>query len=333
MNHKSIIKFSLYLSFLVIGVLLSSCGGNSPGPSSTHWTQQANFPSGFFSLSDPTFVIGTKAYVMNVNHTFWEYDQTTNKWTQKKNFSVASDKDYAFAFSLGQKGYIGCGGEAVNTTDFWIYDPASDTWTKKTDFPGGKRYAARALIINGKAYVMSGEQSSTGYMQDVWEYDATGDQWAKKANMPALGRRDGIAFAIGDKGYFGSGYNGYQTDPILNDFWEYTPATDSWVKKKDFSGVARYTQVSFSVGTMGYMGTGFESAQPNAMQDFWQYNPATDTWTQLENIGKSIRYNAVSFVIGNTAYVGSGNDAADYDIITVNGYPAYSYYLYSYTPH
>ena len=151
--------------------------------------------------------------------------------------------------------------------------------------------------------------------------------------MPAVGRVDAVSFAIGDKGYLGSGYNGHESNPILNDFWEYTPATDAWVKKKDFSGTPRYTAIGFGIGTKGYMGTGFQSNQPNALADYWEYNPSTDSWRQLENIGKSVRYNAVAFVIGNTAYVGGGDDNDDYDLINTNGTYTYYDYLWSYTPH
>jgi hypothetical protein len=45
------------------------------------------------------------------------------------------------------------------------------------------------------------------------------------------------------------------------DFWEYDPATNTWKKKMDLgngtSDNYRYGAVGFSIGTKGYIGTGF----------------------------------------------------------------------------
>jgi N-acetylneuraminic acid mutarotase len=335
MYNNSLIRVCTSTVLVIMAVaLFVSCGSKNPGPGA-QWVRKSDFPSSGFEQA-PWFVIGTKAYLLDNAKTTWEYDQATDKWTSKSKLVSSTDKDQSFTFAINGKGYVGCGGGVIETQDFWIYDPTLDQWTQKTDFPGGKRYGAVAGVVNGKAYVISGYSyngSSGNYMQDVWQYDPTTDQWTQKANMPAAGRTDGASFAIGDKIYFGSGYNPTQLNVILNDFWEYTPATDTWVQKKDFVGTPRYTSVSFAIGSKGYMGTGFQSNQPNALSDFWEYNPSSDSWTQKAIVGKTPRYDAAGFAIGNTAYIGDGADTYDYDIVTnSSGYQSYSYYLWSYNP-
>ena len=48
---------------------------------------------------------------------FWEYDPSTNVWTQKADFGGGA-RSGAVGFSIGSKGYIGTGG----ANDFWEYD-------------------------------------------------------------------------------------------------------------------------------------------------------------------------------------------------------------------
>ena len=45
---------------------------------------------------------------------------------------------------------------------------------------------------------------------------------------------------------------------IMKDFWEYDPAANTWTQKADFVGVARISAVGFSIGSKGYIGTGYD---------------------------------------------------------------------------
>jgi len=79
---------------------------------------------------------------------------------------------------------------------------------------------------------------------------------------------------------------------------------DSWTKKGDFGGTERYGAVGFSIGTKGYLGTGWTTARVN---DFWEYDPSTDTWTQKADFGGIPRVFASGFSIGTKGYIGCGN--------------------------
>ncbi|HYV92086.1 MAG TPA: MopE-related protein [Chitinophagales bacterium] len=81
-------------------------------------------------------------------------------------------------------------------------------------------------------------------------------------------------------------------------------AQDTWAQKASFAGSARYGAVGFSIGTKGYIGTGFDF--DDFTNDFWEYDPATNAWTQKASFGGAARYAAVGFSIGTKGYIGAG---------------------------
>lgn len=80
-----------------------------------------------------------------------------------------------------------------------------------------------------------------------------------------------------------------------------------WTKKNDFGGLKRERAVGFSIGTMGFISCGVDTAEV-VLKDLWQYNAVFDSWTQKANLPGSKRRDAVAFVIGSKGYVGSGID-------------------------
>src|SRR5436190_5359444 len=86
-------------------------------------------------------------------------------------------------------------------------------------------------------------------------------------------------------------------------------AQDTWTQKADFGGTARTNAVAFSIGSKGYIGTGFD-ANFAFLKDFWEYDPATDSWTQKADFGGTARANAVAFSIGTKGYIGTGSEGS-----------------------
>jgi N-acetylneuraminic acid mutarotase len=85
-------------------------------------------------------------------------------------------------------------------------------------------------------------------------------------------------------------------------------AQDTWTQKADFGGRARQAAAGFSIGSKGYLGTGFDDG---FTKDFWEYDPAANTWTQKADFGGSGRYGAVGFSIGNKGYLGTGAESTN----------------------
>jgi len=80
-----------------------------------------------------------------------------------------------------------------------------------------------------------------------------------------------------------------------------------WTPKADWEGSARNSAVGFSIGSKGYIGTGYDGSY---CKDFWEYDPALNTWTQKADFGGKARKSAVGFSIGSKGYIGMGYDGS-----------------------
>src|SRR5207249_4322227 len=105
-------------------------------PANDIWTQvivPITVPARRYGVS---FSIGTKGYIGggaqglgSLGGDFWEWDQLSNTWSQKKNIP-GWYYDEPFGFSISTKGY------AINSNDTILseFDPAINLWTQKGNF-------------------------------------------------------------------------------------------------------------------------------------------------------------------------------------------------------
>jgi N-acetylneuraminic acid mutarotase len=80
----------------------------------------------------------------------------------------------------------------------------------------------------------------------------------------------------------------------------------NWVAESDFDGLPRADAVGFSIGSKGYLGTGYDGE--NRLNDFWEYDPSKNAWTQKADFPGVARNSAVGFSISTKGYVGTGYD-------------------------
>jgi N-acetylneuraminic acid mutarotase len=186
-------------------------------------------------------------------------------------------------------------------------------WDKKADFGGVTRSNAVSFVIDNKAYVVGGinTTNTSVRLSDIRQYDPAKDTWISSfapqvplAPFPGAPRSNAVAFAIGGKGYVGTGIDINQAR--LKDFYEYNPTTNTWKKIADFadgtSDAARYGCVAFSVSGRGFVGGGTNG---NTQSDIWEYIANEDKWVQRASMAGK-RVNSFSFVIDNNAYVLGG---------------------------
>lgn len=198
---------------------------------------------------------------------------------------------------------------------FYSCSSSSDTvlgdWKKRSDLDGVARSGSMVFTINGKAYLVSGQNwapDGIDTIKVVYEFDPVPSggmgSWIRKKEFPGTPRHSGIAFNIGNYGYVGLGTDG---NKYLNDIWRYDPANDTWTQMKNFPGSARCEAVGFSIGNAGYVSSGWDGSY---LKDFWQYDPSNDTWTSKASYGGSKRRGAMAFVINDKAYIcgGMGSD-------------------------
>lgn len=207
-------------------------------------------------------------------------------------------------------------GEAISNQFFMeVKFGVSNKWCRELNFGGGIRTYGVGFSIGNKGYVGTGIGYSSGlvYYEDFWEFDPALSTWTQKADLGGNGinmnlglqRVNAVGFSIGSKGYIGTGQKsgGTTPDQFLKDFWEYTPASNSWLRKADCSDTTRHYAVGFSIGNKGYVGTG-QPASSGLQADFWEYDPATDVWTRKADLVP--RHSGVGFSIGNKGYFGTG---------------------------
>ena len=205
------------------------------------------FP-GSARFSSSGFVIGNKGYVgigFDGGTEFsglWEYNPASDTWISKTNFP-GTPRYSASAFSIGGFGYIGAGYDNTGNyvKDFYRYDPVNDSWIQIADLPTGVRAIASGFSIGNRGFVVGGSDASNNSLQTLWEYNPAVDFWTQRASIP-IPHQAASAFVIGGKAYVGTG--NHATNPplvnnLLNDLWQYTPATNLTAKfQKSYGGTS-----------------------------------------------------------------------------------------------
>lgn len=227
-------------------------------------------------------------------------------WTPKTEPPFDGGVDGMFAFTIGDKIYIGA---PPGSNEFFQYDPATDDWAQKADIPvegGGYRAFGIGFSVNGKGYIGLGA-NATDNLNDMWQYDPATDAWTQLNYFPGMARTTANTFVIGSKAYVLGGVT--ENNFYTNQLWEYDPATDTWTHRKNPPCNGMAFPFTFSVNGKGYFMGGEVGGMES--QHTYEYNPATDNWMQKADFPGAARQAGISFVIGSTAYCGLGMAAYD----------------------
>jgi N-acetylneuraminic acid mutarotase len=229
-------------------------------------TQKNNFPRKIFAGSG--FVINGIAYVgigsdsgFDYKSDFWKYDAVNDIWIQIADFPGAA-RYAAMTFSIGNKGYLGCGYNGNEFNDFYVYDPALNTWTQLNNFPGPARQTGSGLSLGGFGYVGLGFIGGTTDRQDMYQYNPANDSWTQIADFPGTPREGCGAFVIADSFYIAAGGDYPYTDSY-NDCWRYDPSTNTWAVQQNIDCVspAFVNTTGFSINGQGYILSGYSQTQ------------------------------------------------------------------------
>ncbi|MFA6091543.1 MAG: hypothetical protein WCU88_00425 [Elusimicrobiota bacterium] len=172
-----------------------------------------------------------------------------------------------------------------------------DSWTTKAAMPTA-RYAAGAVVVGGKLYVIGGGNGP--YLADNEVYDPVTDGWTVKAAMPTA-RRWITPAVVGGKIYVVGGTNG----PNLADNEVYDPVTDGWTVKAAMP-TARQAAIAAVVSGKIYVIGGWVTGG-SAYNEV--YDPSTDAWT-TKTAMPTPRYSAAGAAISGKIYVIGGIDGS-----------------------
>jgi N-acetylneuraminic acid mutarotase len=146
-------------------------------PQTNTWTRLAGVPHAY---SVPAFfALGANFYVCsgfqgrNIRNVM-RYNPQKNKWFESAD--LPSGRTFSNGLEIGGKGYVMLGrywNGAQNggrlLSDIVEYDPAENAWVSRGDFPGGARQNAMVFQIQGRGYVVMGENDSER-LSDVWSF-------------------------------------------------------------------------------------------------------------------------------------------------------------------
>jgi gliding motility-associated-like protein len=88
----------------------------------------------------------------------------------------------------------------------------------------------------------------------------------------------------------------------------YVDTGNVWHRQPDIPAAGRVAATSFSIGSKGYVCTGYNNASTTYYADCWEYDDASGTWSQKADLPGPARAYAVGFALNNKGYVGLGNN-------------------------
>ena len=143
------------------------------------------------------------------------------------------------------------------------------------------RASAVSFVVDDKAYVFAGRDSSGMYLNDLWCYDPATDEWTKIGASPMRARVNATACVKDDKVYIGLGFQGKhgRDTSYLRDWWEYIPATNQWTQLADYPNEYTDRATCFVGENELYVGYGFCW---NYRRDMFRYDIATNRWDSID---------------------------------------------------
>src|SRR5690606_19621323 len=153
-------------------------------PTTGEWQEVQGYPGEKIGRG-ASFVIGSQAYLCSGRNNgmrvldFWEFDPEGMSWKRLTkssshddytDFKLAVQRHDAVTFTIGNYAYI-MGGitSGASGKSIFEYRPDEDEWVQKTDFEGSGRSLASAFVLDGRAFVGTG-QNGSNYYDDVWEF-------------------------------------------------------------------------------------------------------------------------------------------------------------------
>ncbi|HTB32477.1 MAG TPA: kelch repeat-containing protein [Bacteroidia bacterium] len=291
------------------------------------WLKKTNYGGG--GRDDASgFAIGNTGYILSGTDTggyftdMWAWNSQSDAWTQVasypggKRIGTKSVSFNGFGYVLGGEEPASCygpyktRGAVCNGTfyrDIWRYDPDSNSWLRIDTFPGLARDFAVAVMDpnDSTIYYGTGNDNDTGYLSDWWSYYIPGHTWTQLADFGGGQRNNAVGFCVNGIIYVGTGDDNDMANYASSDFWQYTPATNSWKRVSDIPGLPLRNASGFAIDSFGYVCLGISDTSYTA--NGWRYNPATDTWAPIANFGGDIMADGVAFTIGNNGYIGTGS--------------------------
>lgn len=244
--------------------------------------------------------IGNKGYIGTghyngagpnvVFNDWWEYDPSSNSWSQKAN--IPTPTYGSIGWGTDAKGYVGAG--SIGGGIYYVYDPSVNLWSNTSPCPISASNLD-CFMVNENGYVLG--------TNSLYEYNPTTDIWTQKTSCPSTINVWSSAFETASSGFVKTGFYLY----------EYKPLQDIWLPRAPFPGLTTGGGTAFQIHGKGYVASGYNGGLGNVNSEFWEFNPGTNVWTQMDDFPGTSRRFSSSFSINNRAYFGTGTNGTNFN--------------------
>ncbi len=242
---------------------------------SDSWSLRAPIPvarrlAGSFAIDGKGYVTCGLYSTSSKLNDLWEYDPLSDTWAQKADFP-GSARYGTYHFALNGLGYVGMGnlgsGNGPYASDAYRYDPMTDTWSTAPLLPDLARHGTASFVMNEKAYVFGGKESSLLFSPDLWCFNPATDSWSLLSPFPGSPRSSPLAFVYSSDAVIGCGRNDADN---FYDVWRYDPPTDQWYEVPEYPGLSSLAGTSFSINGRAFGGLGWVLATNASANDLWE---------------------------------------------------------------
>jgi len=194
-----------------------------------------------------------------------------------------------------------------NLNDLWEYSPSTNQWT----WVSGYNNLYGPILISGSP------TSTYYYFSWPGSYGAIGSAGTPggRSNSSIWIDNSGDFWLLGGHGYGSAGEASGGSEGILNDLWEYSPSTKTWVwmagtstsnttitlPPGSFPG-GRQEATSWTDGSGNFWLFGGDLYGSNPLNDLWEFTPSTKEWTSVV-----ANYSYVDGVYGTLGIPAAGN--------------------------
>jgi hypothetical protein len=216
-------------------------------------------------------------------------------------------------FSLNNKLYIVCGqGNVGSLSEAWEYNIGENKWWGNIgSFPGDARRYPVSFIVNGSAYIGTGQRDAGTIFNDFYRFNGISRAWDSQAIIPSDGteemsrRYQAVGFNLHNKGYV---VGGIAASISRNDVWQFFIAEDNvgkWKKMNNFK-VPFHGGISIFNNDRAFVGLGDNSESSKTL---WEYNEALDDWEEFVTLPGTMNEKIYSgAIIQDKMYFIDGNN-------------------------
>lgn len=176
------------------------------------------------------------------------------------------------------------GGQLFN--DLWVWADEEKDWLvipQHSQPPA--RHSHAAVELNGRMYVLFGQDGSGNFFEDLWSYDPVNNTWDEITPAgPSPTARAGHSAVVIDNAIYvlgGEDENG----TILDELWRYDPGTNAWEQRAALPAGGVREHAAAAVAGKMYIFCGEDGENP--LDDLWVYVPSENSWTQLDPAGSA----------------------------------------------